>query len=61
MVTRGDSQSDQAMHKPSPERGSVVLLEALGRILRRMLPLSAPGRLLQVPPAVCDLADLPGG
>jgi len=49
------------MHKPSRARGPVVLLEALGRVLRRMLPLSAPGRLLQVPLTVCDLADLPGG
>ena len=49
------------MRQPSAERGPVVLLEAIGGLLRRMLPLSAPGRLLQVPLTVSDLAGVPGG
>lgn len=48
------------MRKPSPKRSFVVVLEAFGGLLRRVLPLSAPRRLLQVPLAVCDLAGVPG-
>lgn len=38
----------------------MVLLQALDVLLRRVLSLSAPGRLLQVPRTVYDLADVPG-